>query len=89
MNKKKITSKDKIYYIGETWNCGVSGTAIICIGYAQITDNIDNNSNENYENFAKIIKDKEGTFREYFRNKVSDELIFQGENGLIFNVKCH
>ena len=70
------TSGEMIKIIGETWNCGISGTSIICIGFAQITDNLETNSTY----WAKIIRDKTETFG------VGD---FQGEDGLIFNVKCH
>jgi len=77
------TSKEPneiIKIIGESWNCGTSGTSIICIGLAQLTDNAHNKSELNITYWAKIIKDNEGTFglEEY-----------KGEDGLIFNVKCH
>ena len=77
------TSKEPneiIKIIGESWNCGTSGTSIICIGLAQLTDNAHNKSELNIIYWAKIIKDNEGTFGlgEY-----------KGEDGLIFNVKCH
>jgi hypothetical protein len=70
-----VTEKVKI--IGETWNCAVSGTSIVCIGYAQITSN---SSEEKITHWAKLVIDREGTFGlgEYL-----------GEDGLIFNVKCH
>ena len=70
------TSGEKIKIIGESWNCGISGTSVICIGVAQIT----NNSNENNTYWARIIRDKVGTFglNEYQKN-----------DGLLFNVKCH
>jgi len=70
------TSDEMIKIIGETWNCGISGTSIICIGFAQLT----NNSETNSAHWAKIIRDKTETFG------VGD---FQGDDGLIFNVKCH
>jgi len=34
---------EKIKIIGEAWNCGNSGTSIICIGLSQITDEKNNN----------------------------------------------
>ena len=75
-NDTKYDPIEKIKIIGETWNCGISGTSVICIGFAQIT----NNSQINTSNWAKIIKDKEGTFG-------LDE--YKGLDGLLFNVKCH
>jgi len=81
-NSKNISEEIKI--IGECWNCAASGTSIICIGYAQITDNAANNSSVNLNNWARILKDKDGTFVNTYGSN-----IFQGENGLIFNVICH
>ena len=81
-NSKNIPEKIKI--IGESWNCALSGTSVICIGYAQITYHANNISSENLNNWARIIKDKEGTFSDSYTSN-----IFQGENGLIFNVVCH
>ena len=71
---------EDIKVIGETWNCGVSGTSIICIGVAQITDNLHNNPEIVTTHWAKIVRDKEGNFGigEYI-----------GDDGLLFNVKCH
>jgi len=67
---------EMIKIIGETWSCGVSGTSIICIGFAQLS----NNSGTNDGYWARIIRDKEGSFG------LGD---YQGEDGLLFNVKCH
>ena len=71
---------EKIKIIGESWSCGTSGTSIISIGVAQITDNLNNNSEINTAHWAKIIKDKKGTFG-------LEE--FKGDDGLIFNIICH
>ncbi|UCF50157.1 MAG: hypothetical protein JSU91_01360 [Thermoplasmatales archaeon] len=46
---------ERIKIIGETWNCGNSGTSIICIGVAQVTDNASNNSKINIVNWERII----------------------------------
>jgi hypothetical protein len=81
-NSKNPSEQIKI--IGETWNCGRSGTSIICIGLAQTSDNLNNNPVENLSNWADIIKDKDGTFVEKYGSN-----IFQGPKGLIFSVKCH
>ena len=68
---------EKIKIIGEFWNCGTSGTSIICIGFAQVTDYAHGSSTVNTTQWAKIIRDKNGLVG------------FIGDNGLIFNVKCH
>lgn len=83
-NGTKISknSEEKIKVIGETWNCGDSGTSIIVIGYAQVT----NNSVKNLSNWAKIVRDQSNTFGFYGGN---DEYIFLGKDGLIFNIECH
>ena len=73
------TTKDpyeQIKIIGENWNCGISGNSVICIGFAQIT----NNSETNTVYWEKIIRDEGGIF---------GPGIFKGEDGLIYNVKCH
>ena len=70
---------EKIKIIGETWNCGVSGTSIFCIGYAQITDNAHGNSDIDLTYWIKILKDGSGTFG----------LNYKGTEGLLYNVKCH
>jgi len=68
---------EKIKIIGEFWNCGTSGTSIICIGFAQVTDYAHGNSMVNTTQWAKIIRDKNGLEG------------FTGEDGLIFDVVCH
>jgi hypothetical protein len=75
-NDTSMEPYERIKIIGESWNCGTSGTSVICIGFAQVT----NNSVTNTTYWAKIIRDEEGTF---------GEGEFQGTDGLIFNVKCH
>lgn len=73
------TSKEpyeNIKIIGETWVCGPSGTSIICIGFAQVTNHLQTNTNY----WEKIIRDKYGTF---------GSGAFQGNDGLLYNVKCH
>jgi len=77
------TTED-VVIIGETWNCAMSGTSIICIGGAQLTDNASGNTDKNYTHLAEIIGDKEGTFVNRFNS-----FEFIKNDGLIFNVKCH
>ena len=71
---------EKIKIIGEVWSCGTSGTSMICIGVAQITDNLHDNSEINVSHWEKIVRDEVGTFG------TGD---FQGEDGLIYKVICH
>lgn len=70
------TSGEMIKIIGESWNCGISGTSVICIGVAQVTNNSE--INENF--WKRIIRDKIGTFG-------TDD--YENEDGLIYNIKCH
>ena len=46
---------ENIKITGETWNCPLSGTSVICIGVAQITDNLHNKSFENLSRWNQII----------------------------------
>ncbi|KYK23372.1 hypothetical protein AYK24_01125 [Thermoplasmatales archaeon SG8-52-4] len=75
-NDTSIEPNEQIMIIGETWNCGPSGTSIICIGFAQFTNHLIINNTY----WAEIIKDKKGTF---------GQGMYQGTDGLLFNVKCH
>ena len=70
------SQRESLKIIGESWNCGVSGTSVICIGVAQVT----NNTFTNYNYWSRIIRDKTGTFGK-------DE--YKKDDGLIYNVKCH
>jgi hypothetical protein len=74
-----IASQQEIRIIGETWNCGISGTSIICIGVSWITNSSINNSIIDLSYWSDIISDGEGFFGTDYKN----------ENGLIYNVKCH
>jgi hypothetical protein len=78
-NYTSSKENEKIKIIGETWNCGASGTSIICIGYAQITDISHNKSEINLTYWIKILEDKDGTFG----------LDYKNSQGLLYNVKCH
>jgi hypothetical protein len=77
---------DKVHIIGETWNCKESGTSIIVIGYAQTTNVSNDKPQENISHWAKVVRDEGNTFGNYFDNT---DYIFIGNDGLIFNVKCH
>ena len=83
-NGSNALNGEKIKIIGETWNCASSGTSIICIGFAQVTDFSHNKTDENLVNWATILKDESGTFVKMYNG----DTIFKG-NGLIYNVKCH
>jgi predicted small secreted protein len=66
---------DTCKVIGEVWNCGTSGTSIVCIGVAYVTCD----EKPVFEkNWRKIVMDPTGTI---------DGLV--GESGLIYNVRCH
>lgn len=78
--KNSTDLPEKIKIIGEVWNCGVSGTSVICIGVAQITNYADGDTEVNTSIWGKIVSDKEGTFGTEG---------FQGTDGLIYNVICH
>lgn len=75
----KITY-EQVRIIGEVWNCGKSGTSIICLGFSQISDNAHNNNKINTTFWEKIIGDENGTFGTEG---------FQRDDGLIYNVICH
>ena len=79
--KNNVT--EKVMVIGENWNCGISGTSVICIGFAQISNNSDGKP-ENLSYWATLVKDEMGTF---YGNYGS--LDFIGVDGLIYNVGCH
>ena len=57
-NSKEPSERIKI--IGESWNCGNSGTSIICIGVAQITDNENSHSKVDTTFWDEIIDEKNG-----------------------------
>ncbi len=78
-SKGEGNSSEKIKIFGEAWNCEKSGTSIVCVGMAQISNST--LGTDNYQFFwSKIVRDNVGTFG-------FDE--FQGSDGLIFNVICH
>lgn len=79
-NDNSKNPPEQIKIIGEIWNCRSSGTSVICMGVAQITDNSHNNSEINTIHWEKIIKDKLGTFGTGG---------FQGIDGLLYTVICH
>jgi len=66
-----------IKMIGEVWNCQTSGSSIICIGIAY-TSNEENLTINNLSNWQKIVEDPYGNIGNYY-----------GEEGLIYNIKCH
>ncbi len=78
--------EENIKIIGETWNCGESGTSVIVIGFSQTTNNSQNKSDDYLVHWAKMIRDQANTFDKYFKD---DDYSFLGEDGLIFNIKCH
>ena len=77
-NDTSKTPVESITVIGEVWNCGVSGKSIVCIGIAQVTDNLNNNTAVNTTSWSKIVGDENG---------VIDDLV--DGDGLIYNIICH
>jgi hypothetical protein len=71
---------EQIRIIGEVWNCGKTGTSIICLGFSQISDNKHNKSEIFTTFWEKIIGDEDGTFGNEG---------YKREDGLIYNVICH
>jgi hypothetical protein len=51
---------ERLKIIGESWNCGSSGTSIICIGVAQITDKKNSDSKVDTTFWDEIIDEKNG-----------------------------
>ena len=76
-NDTSRTPFEKIRVVAEVWNCGNSGTSVICIGVAQVTDYAHNLLDVNTSSWKKIVSDKGGL------------LGFVGNDGLIYNVICH
>lgn len=72
-----VEKNESVKVIGEVWNCAISGTSIICIGFAYVT-NKDVSEDENTEYWQKIVGDRQGSITGY-----------DGEEGLIDNVICH
>lgn len=66
-----------IKIIGEVWNCGNTGSSIICVGIAYIS-NRENPIIKNTINWEKIVEDPNGNIENYY-----------GGEGLIYNIKCH
>ena len=77
-NETSGNQSNQFKIIGEVWNCGTSGTSIICIGVAQITDYNETTSSEDSTNWEKIVADPAGAINN-----------IQGGSGLIYNVVCH
>ncbi len=59
-NDTSKTPFEKVKVVAEVWNCGNSGTSVICIGVAQITDYAHNVTGVNTSGWEKIINDKDG-----------------------------
>jgi len=79
---------EQVKFFGESWNCEKSMTSVICIGFVQITDNNNNNTELNLDYWARIIGDKTGTFTNFYKNTI-DQSKLVDPNSLVYNVKCH
>jgi hypothetical protein len=74
---RDMVKDENVKIIGEVWNCGTSGTSLICIGIAYVT-NKEYPELENRTNWEKIVSDPQGTIEHAF-----------GEDGLLYHVTCH
>jgi len=72
-----ISKNESVKIISDVWNCDTSGTSIICIGVAYIT-NKEIPDVRDMENWQKIVMDFSGTIDGFI-----------GESGLIDNICCH
>lgn len=59
-NDTSKTPSEQIRIVGEAWNCGISGTSVICIGVAQVSDFAHNSTISNTERWETIVRDKNG-----------------------------
>jgi len=62
--------------IGEIWNCGYSGTSILCYGFAYSTQ--ENSTEMSLDAWHQIIQNKEGSIEQA-----------SGMDGLLDHVQCH
>ena len=76
-NDTSKNPQEQVRIIGETWNCVVSGSSVICIGIAQISDYSHNVPRTDLSYWEQIVGDS------------TSSIGFQNENGLIYNVICH
>jgi len=67
-----------IRLISEAWNCDVSGTSVICVGYSYTTYKSETRVYEDNSRYKRIVEDQQGSI---------DGL--RGDKGLISNVVCH
>ena len=59
-NDTSTTPAEEIKIIGEAWNCGISGTSVLCIGVAQVSDFAHSVTAKNTERWETIVGDKNG-----------------------------
>ncbi len=59
-NDTSKTPNEQVRIVGETWNCGISGTSVICIGVAQLSDHAHNATTSNMEQWETIVGDEKG-----------------------------
>lgn len=72
-----IKDNETVKMIGEVWNCPTSGTSIICIGLAFIS-NHEQGDLFNTSHWNTLIQDPSGTLEGSI-----------GDKGLIYNIVCH
>ncbi|MEM0467515.1 MAG: hypothetical protein QXX20_08015 [Candidatus Thermoplasmatota archaeon] len=72
-----LKTNESVRIIGEVWNCGVTGSSIICVGIAHLT-NANYPQQQNLDQWQMLVADPQGTIDG-----------FNGSTGLIYNVCCH
>jgi hypothetical protein len=72
-----LQTSESVNIIGEVWNCGTSGSSVICIGMAYIT-NKEKPDETNMDQWQILVEDPQGTLND-----------FVGATGLLYNINCH
>ena len=74
---RDLVQQEQVRIIGEVWNCPSSGTSLLCVGIAYLT-NDEIPGKVHLDEWQKMIQDPTGAIEEA-----------KGDEGLIFHVWCH
>ncbi len=72
-----LKNNESVRIIGEVWNCGVTGSSVVCVGIAYITNSRYSNQ-QNLGQWQTLVSDPQGTIEG-----------FTGSTGLLYNICCH